>query len=107
MCQISDEDLNDASFVLTEKERPSIAGPRTYTAHHLSEVSVMMPEAVGNRDLVVKKRGGGLQEVKDTHRSCDPLHFVLLHTKGTDGWSLDQICESDAYRGDWQDYQAK
>lgn len=36
MCQIADEDLNDASFVLTEKERPSIAGPRTQTAHYLS-----------------------------------------------------------------------
>ena len=82
ICQIPDEELEDASFVITEKERPANAGTRTYNANNLSEVSVMMPEAIGSRDIVVRKRGGGIREIKDTHRSADPLHFVLLHSKG-------------------------
>ena len=35
----------------------------------------MMPEQVSSRDIVVKKRGGGIQEFKDTNRAADPLHF--------------------------------
>ena len=42
----------------------------------------MMPEAIGSRDIVVRKRGGGIREIKDAHRSADPLPFVLLHSKG-------------------------
>ena len=49
----------------------------------------MLPDAIGNRDIVVRKRGGGIQEFKDTNRAADPLHFVLLHSRGTDGWSPD------------------
>ena len=48
-----------------------------------------------------------MQLMKDTHRSADPLSFVLLHPRGQDGWSFDQICESDAYEGNWHDYEAK
>ena len=57
LCQIPEEELDEAAFVISEKERPSKAGPRTYTSHNLSEVSVMMPETVGNRDIVVRRRG--------------------------------------------------
>ena len=85
------EEIQDASFVITEKQKPRNAGPRTYTSHHLKEVSVMMPDEVGSRDIVVKRKGGGVQEFKDTNRAADPLHFVLLHSKGHDGWSPDQI----------------
>ena len=60
-------------------------------AHNLTEVSVMMPEEVGSRDIVVKRRGGGVQEFKDTNRAADALHFVLLHSRVHDGWSPDQI----------------
>ena len=51
----------------------------------------MMPEEAGNRAIILKTRGGGIAEIKDTYRSADSLHFVLLHPKGTDGWSPDQI----------------
>ena len=107
ICQIKDDDLEDASFVISEKARPSDAASRTYTSHNLSEVSVMMPETVANRDAVVRKRGGGIQEFKDTNRTADPLHFVLLHSRGTDGWSPEQICEQGEYHGGWDDYEAK
>ena len=61
ICQIPDDQLQEAAFVITEKEKPSTAGTRTYTAHNLSEVSVMMPEEIGNRDIVLRKREGGMQ----------------------------------------------
>ena len=55
----------------------------------------------------MRKRGGGIQEFKDTHRAVDPLHFVLLYLRGTDGWSPYQIFEPDEYHGGWDDYEAK
>ena len=91
ICQIPQDEIDEASFVITEKQKPKNAAPRTYTSHHLTEVSVMMPEEAGSRDLVVRKRAGGIKQIKDTNRAADPLHFVLLHSKGHDGWSPDQI----------------
>ena len=103
ICQIPEDEIQEAAFVISEKQKPQNAGSRTYTSHHLTEVSVMMPEEVGSRDIVVKRRGGGVQEFKDTNRAADPLHFVLLHSKGHDGWSPDQIrfAEEDG------DYEAR
>ena len=69
MCQIPDEQLNEASFVITEKERPANAGTRTYTSHHLKEVSVMMPDEVGTRDTVIKWKSGDITEIADTSRA--------------------------------------
>ena len=109
ICQIPEDELDDRhEFVISEKARPSDAGSQTYTAHNMSEVSVMVPEAVGNRDMVMQKRGGGIQELKETHRAADPLHFVLLHSRGSDGWSLDNIMEEpEEHHGTWEDYEAK
>ena len=87
ICQIPQDGIDEASFVITEKQKLKHAAPRTYTSHDLTEVSVMMPEEVGSRDSIVRKRTGGIKEIKDTHRAADPLHFVLLHSKGHDGWS--------------------
>ena len=103
ICQIPEDQLQDASFVITEKQKPKSAGPRTYTAHNLTEVSVMMPEEAGNRDIVVSRRGGGIQKFQDTNRAADPLHFVLLHSKGHDGWSPDQI----RFSADEGDYESR
>ena len=45
--------------------------------------------------------------MKETHRAADPLHLVLLHSRGSDGWSLDNILEEEEYHGGWEDYEAK
>ena len=103
ICQVPEEEVQEASFVNTEKQRPANTGPRTYSAHNLSEVSVMLPEAVGNRDIIVKRRDGGIQEFKDTNRAADPLHFALLHSRGHDGWSPDQI----RFAAEDGDYESK
>ena len=63
----------------------------------------MMPETVGSRDIVVNRKGGGIQEFKDTNRAADPLHFVLLHSKGHDEWSPDQV----RFASDEGDYEAR
>ena len=48
ICQIPEEDLKNAAFVISERERPNNAGSRTYTSHNLHEVSVLMPGQVLN-----------------------------------------------------------
>ncbi len=30
-----------------------------------------------------------VKEIQDTHRSSDPLHFILLFPTGQDGWTLE------------------
>ena len=37
-------------------------------------------------DLVIRKRGGGLQFINDIHPSAQPMHFVLLFPYGTKGY---------------------
>ena len=60
---------------------------RRYNSGH-TEISVLVDEEPGPRDIVVHLRDGGLQTIADTHRSHDALHFVLLFPYGADGWHL-------------------
>ena len=39
-------------------------------------------------DLVIHKRGGGLQFINDIHPSAQPMHFVLLFPYGTKGYDV-------------------
>ena len=36
ICQIPQDEIDEASFVITEKQKPRYAGTRTYTSHHLT-----------------------------------------------------------------------
>ena len=38
-------------------------------------------------DLVLRKRGGGLQTISDLNPSAQPLHFTLLFPYGTKGYN--------------------
>ena len=52
------------------------------------EVALLMPnEPHVVRDTALHHRDGHLERINVTHRSCDPLHYVLLHPHGPDGWS--------------------
>lgn len=44
ICQILETGMQEAAFVITEKQKPRNAGTRTYTSHHLTEVSLVVPE---------------------------------------------------------------
>ena len=40
-------------------------------------------------DMIIRKRGGGLEEIFDIHPSAHPLHFVLPFPFGTKGYHAD------------------
>lgn len=39
------------------------------------------------RDIVLRRRGEGLQKISNMHPAYDPLHFPLLFVYGELGWS--------------------
>ena len=51
---------------------------------NLKEVSILTKSQ--SHDLVLQKRGGGLQTVSDLNPNGMPLHFTLLFPEGTKGW---------------------
>ena len=65
---------------------------------NLSELAILSDETASANDIVVRKTDGGLSEIADTHRSYNPLHFVLLFPIGSDVWRISrklQLTESD------------
>ena len=85
ICEIPDQELSEGKLILSCKERPKGAHARQYNLpQSLSEVSVLTNSLPG--DMVLHKRGGGLQEIYDIHPSAQPLHFVLLFPLGTKGY---------------------
>ena len=86
ICEIPDEDILKGKLVISCKERPKGTHERKYNEQtSLSEVSVLTNSQPG--DLVLRKRGGGLQFVYDIHPAAQPLHFTLLFPYGTDGYN--------------------
>ena len=85
--EIPPDQLGNARMVLNTSARPVDGHSRVYNTN-LIEVAVMMNENPGPRDIVLHQRGGGPQNISDTHRSFDALHFVLLHPLSHDGWHL-------------------
>ena len=72
-------------MVISCKERPKDAHERKYNLQQsFSEVSVLTNSMPG--DMVIRMRGGRLQEIFDIHPSAQPLHFVLLFPYGTKGY---------------------
>ena len=53
----------------------------------MKEVSVLT--SCQPHDLVLNKRGGGLQSISDLNPKAMPLHFTLLFPYGTYGWDQD------------------
>ena len=51
---------------------------------NLQEVSILTNSQP--HDLVLHRRGGGLQEISDLNPKGQPLHFTLLFPHGTYGW---------------------
>ena len=85
ICEIPDDELKEGKLIISCKERPKGAHERKYNIQqNLSEVSVFTNSMPG--DMVLRKRGGGLQQIYDIHPSAQPLHFVLLFPFGTKGY---------------------
>ena len=85
IAEIPDEDLLHGKLVISAKHCPPTEHERRYNQqHNLNEVSILMDSQP--HDLVLHKRGGGLQHVSDLNPSALPLHFTLLFPHGTKGW---------------------
>ena len=86
VCEIPDSDLKDGKLIISCQARPKGTHERTYNIQQsLSEVSVLTNSVPS--DLVLRKRGGGLEFIYDLHPAAQPLHFVLLFPFGTKGYS--------------------
>lgn len=85
--ELEDTALFNASVVINPEAKPTDEHRRLHN-RNLHEVAVLVDENANSKDLVVNLRGGGLMEVKDTHRSYNALHFILLLPYGTDGWTV-------------------
>jgi hypothetical protein len=85
ICEIPDEELAQGQLVLSAQARPAGEHERRYNVQEsLTEVSVLTNSHP--HDLVLRRRGGGLQSVSDLNPSAMPLHFTLLFPEGTKGW---------------------
>ena len=81
---MSEDDIGEGKIVISAKG-PRNEHVRRYNApQNLNEVCILMNP--GKHDLVVKKKGGGLQYVSDLNPSGMPLHFTLFFPCGTHGW---------------------
>jgi len=84
--------LANVDLVINPDRRPAGQHARRCnlpTGFGLGEVSVLTNESSTPRDLHVHLRScGEIQRISETHRSSDPLHFILLFPLGTDGWWL-------------------
>ena len=77
ICEIPVEEIKEGKLVIICKDKPKEAHERTYNLQQcFSEVSVLTNSEPG--DVVLRKRGGGLQFVYDIHPSAQALHFTLL-----------------------------
>ena len=82
--EMPEEQLGGGKIVISSKG-PSNEHARRYNAPtNLNEVCILMNP--GKHDLVIQRRGGGLQYVNDLNPSGMPLHFTLLFPYGTKGW---------------------
>ena len=85
--EIPDEEIANGKLIISAKA-PTGEHARRYNAQlDLKEVSIVTN--CQNHDLVLHKRGGGLQTVSDLNPNGMPLHFTLLFPYGTKGWNQD------------------
>ncbi|KAF0312693.1 hypothetical protein FJT64_016583 [Amphibalanus amphitrite] len=85
------QEVEHRQLIISVAARPAGEHARRYNAAEgLREVAVLMGEEPGLHDLVLRRRADGgtgvLQTIDESHRACDPLHFVLLFPLGTTGW---------------------
>ena len=84
--EIPEEEIANGVLVISAKA-PTGEHARRYNAQtNLKEVSILTNSQ--SHDLVLQKRGGGLQAVSDLNPNGMPLHFTLLFPEGTKGWDL-------------------
>ena len=84
-------DNNEVSLVLLadKKKIPVGEHSRRYNLPQGSEIAAIMPgQGEGELEVITKDRENRLTKIKCTHRSYDPLLYVIFDPFGTDGFSL-------------------
>ena len=82
--KLPDQELQRGKIVISAKCHPREEHERRYNEQiNLNEVSILTNNKP--HDLVLQKRGGGLQEIYDMNPKAMPLHFTLLFPYGTFG----------------------
>lgn len=71
--------------------------PRRYNLPTASEIAVLMPDEqrAAYRDIVLHKTLGGIRRISQFHPLYDPLHYVLLHPNGDQGYHTNMPFHSD------------
>ena len=84
--ELPDDEFENGKIVISAKTPSIIDHPRRFNRPmNLQEVSILTNGQPN--DLVLKKRGGGLQYVSELNPKGMPLHFTLLFPNGTYGWN--------------------
>ena len=79
-----ENEIAEGRIVITAKTPVNEHARRYNAPTNLQEVSVLMEP--GKHDLVIERRGGGLQTISDLNPKGMPMHFTLLFPFGTYGW---------------------
>ena len=82
---------NELSLVLLADKKKIPVGDhkRRYSLPQGSEVAAIMPgEGDGELEVIITDRENRLTKIKCTHRSYDPLLYVVFDPFGTDGFAL-------------------
>ena len=83
-----EEELYGGKVVISAAAKPREGHPRVYNVQeNLQELSIVTNEKP--HDLVIHKRGGGLEKISDLNPKAMPLHFTLLFPEGTYGYDQD------------------
>ena len=86
ICEIPEEDIKDGKLIISCDQRPKGAHERIHNVQQcFGEVSVLTNSVPS--DLVLRKRGGGLELIYDIHPAAQALHFVLVFPYSTKGYS--------------------
>ena len=88
--EVLSTNVEHRELVISAAARPTGEHARRYNAAEgFREVSVLMTDEPGNRDIVLRHRhqnGQNLQRVSLYHRHYEALHFVLLFPNSYNGW---------------------
>ncbi|UYV81931.1 hypothetical protein LAZ67_21000181 [Cordylochernes scorpioides] len=77
----------DYKLVIKADKAPPGHHPRTFNAPTINEVAiVIVQENCDRRDIVLSKRGSGVQRINEFHRSYDALQYPLVFWNGQDGY---------------------
>ena len=81
----------EVSVAISAENRPRGQHEHRYNAPTSRDdiAAIVSNISLGNkRNIVIQYKSGELQQILESHRSYDPLQYLLLFPVGTDGWNL-------------------